>query len=269
MIIDSHQHVMLPTDMQIQKMNDAGIDKAVLFTTTPHIERAKTATLDAIHSEMQVLYQILSGNLSIEDRIAKMSKTILELKQAIQIAPDRFYGFGPVPLGFSEQNTAEWIQKSILENDFKGIGEFTPGSEMQIAQLESVFRALMDYHDDCLPVWVHTFHPVTINGIKILVELCQKYPKVPVIFGHMGGSNWMDVIAFAKNQGNIYLDLSAAYTPLSIKTALTELPERCLFGSDAPFGEQKLCKDLIEFVSPSNQIKDMALGDNLKRLLGL
>ena len=34
MIVDSHQHVMLPTSMQIKKMDDAGVDKAILFTTT-------------------------------------------------------------------------------------------------------------------------------------------------------------------------------------------------------------------------------------------
>ena len=34
MIVDSHQQVMLHTSTQIQKMDDAGVDKAVLFTTT-------------------------------------------------------------------------------------------------------------------------------------------------------------------------------------------------------------------------------------------
>ena len=33
MIIDSHEHVMLPTTMQIEKLNEAGVDKAILFTT--------------------------------------------------------------------------------------------------------------------------------------------------------------------------------------------------------------------------------------------
>ena len=77
----------------------------------------------------------------------------------------------------------------------------------------------------------------------------------------------MDVIAIAKEQGNAYLDLSAAFTPLSVKTALTEVPERCLFGSDAPFGEPKLCRQLIEFVSPSTSATEMALGGNIERLL--
>ena len=77
----------------------------------------------------------------------------------------------------------------------------------------------------------------------------------------------MDVIAFAQEQGNAYLDLSAAFTPLSVKTALTEVPEMCVFGSDAPFGEPKLCRQLIEFVSPSTFAMEMALGGNIERLL--
>ena len=40
MIIDSHEHVMFPTELQIEKMDKAEIDKAVLFTTTPHPEKA-------------------------------------------------------------------------------------------------------------------------------------------------------------------------------------------------------------------------------------
>ena len=45
MIVDSHEHVMLPTTMQIQKLDEAEVDKAILFTTTPHIEKAKSSTL--------------------------------------------------------------------------------------------------------------------------------------------------------------------------------------------------------------------------------
>ena len=71
MIVDSHQHVMLPTSMQIKKMDDAGVDKVILFATTPHVERAESAALEAIRAEMQVLYQLLSGGYSPEKRISK------------------------------------------------------------------------------------------------------------------------------------------------------------------------------------------------------
>jgi hypothetical protein len=197
----------------------------------------------------------------------QMQRTILELKNAIDEAPNRFYGFGAVPLGLSDDDSAEWIQTHVIENAFVGIGEFTPGTDRQIEQLESIFRAVTSYSN--LPIWVHTFNPVSLTGINILMELCRKYPSVPVIFGHMGGSNWMEVIAFAKEQKNCYLDLSAAFTPLSIKTALVEVPERCLFGSDAPFGEPYLARQLVEYVSPSKAVTRMALCDNIAALLGL
>lgn len=220
-----------------------------------------------INSEMQALYRLLSGGYTPQERMEKMKDTIAELQQAISVAPERFYGFGAVPLGLSEDDTSSWVETYVIGNSFKGIGEFTPGSEAQIEQLDTVFQAVSSYVN--FPLWVHTFNPVTLNGIKILMNLCKKYPAVPVIFGHMGGSNWMDVITFAKDNENVYLDLSAAFTPLSVKTALTELPERCLFSSDAPFGEPRLSRELIEFVSPSAEVTNMALGDNITRLLTL
>lgn len=39
MIIDSHEHMMLPTEMQLQMMDAAGIDKTILFCTAPHPEK--------------------------------------------------------------------------------------------------------------------------------------------------------------------------------------------------------------------------------------
>lgn len=71
MIIDGHQHVMLPTTFQLTKMDEAGVDKAVLFTTTPHVERAEKATLKEISREMAVLYNILNGSYTVEERLAK------------------------------------------------------------------------------------------------------------------------------------------------------------------------------------------------------
>ena len=116
-----------------------------------------------------------------------MKDTILELNQAIRDVPERFYGFGPVPLGLADNDTAEWVKEHIIGNSFKGIGEFTPGSEMQITQLEPVFKALTDYRS--LPIWVHTFNPVTLNGIKICqrqFEIVRKRRRNFVVFRRWG-----------------------------------------------------------------------------------
>ena len=263
MIIDSHEHLMLPIEMQIKKLNQAGVDKAILFSTVPHPERAKD--LADLREEMNILYKVLAGSNNKEANRERMIKNNNELATQMKKYPERFFGFGAVPLGMSEPETSLWIEENILSNEFKGIGEFTPGSDEQIRQLEVIFQAVSNFSN--LPVWVHTFNPVTMSGIHILMELCEKYPLVPVIFGHMGGSNWMDVIDFAKSHKFVYLDLSAAFASIATRIAVSELPERCLYSSDAPYGEPYLYRQLIEFVSPSQEVANMVLGNNILQLL--
>lgn len=263
MIIDSHEHLMLPIEMQIEKLNQAGVDKAILFSTVPHPERAKN--LAELRGEMKILYKVLAGANNKEANRERMIKNNNELAMQMKKYPERFFGFGAVPLGMSEPETSSWIEENILSNEFKGIGEFTPGSDEQIRQLEVIFQAVNNFSN--LPIWVHTFNPVTISGIHILMELCEKYPSVPVIFGHMGGSNWIDVIDFAKSHKYVYLDLSAAFASIATRIAISELPERCLYSSDAPYGEPYLYRQLIEFVSPSQEVANMVLGNNILQLL--
>lgn len=264
-IIDSHEHVILPGENQVKKLEQAGVDKAILFPTTPHPEKARN--YEELKEEMGTLYKILAGANTKEANIKRMEEGNRELIKSIKACPDKFYGFGAVPLGLTVDETKEWIEQNIIAGDLKGIGEFTPGSDSQIRQLEPVFHALEDFSQ--LPVWVHTFHPVTVNGLQILMGLTQKYPDVSVIFGHMGGYNWQTLLDFAKTSKNAYIDTSAAFSTLAVQMAISEVPDRCLFSSDAPYGEPLLNKQLIEFVSPSKQSADMVLGENIEKLLNL
>ena len=263
MVIDSHEHIMFPTELQLDKMDAAGVDKAIVFCSAPHPEKA--ANLNELEMEMNALYKILAGANGKEDNIKRLKENISEITMAIKEYPNRFWGFGSVPLELNLKETQDWIDTQITANSLCGIGEFTPGNERQILQLDIVFQAIRNTR--LYPVWVHTFHPVRLNGIKLLMALCEKYPEVPVIFGHLGGSNWIEVIKFAKEHENVYLDLSAAFASIATKMALVELPEKCLYSSDAPYGEPYLYKQLIEFVSPDQTTEKMALGENVLGLL--
>lgn len=263
MIIDNIQHVMFPIEMQVKKLEEAKVDKAILFCTTPHPEKA--TNYSEFKKEMNILFELLSGQGAKVAPLDRMRQNNKEVVQAIQQYPEKFYGFGSVPLGLSLDETIKWIDEQIVKNNFKGIGEFTPGSDEQVYQLEVVFQALKQFPK--LPVWVHTFNPVTFKGLEILMNLTTKYPYVPVIFGHMGGYHWMNVIDFVKETANAYVDLSAAFSTLAVKMALAEIPNKCLFGSDAPYGEPFISKELIEFLAPSLEIKNMVLGENILRLI--
>lgn len=263
MIIDSHEHVMIPLETQVSKLRDAHIDKAILFCTLPHPEQA--TTLAELTQEMKVLSSVLQGNHSAAAALERDKNQIHELKQAINTYPDMFWGFGKVPLGHSVAETQSWITDEVVAQGFKGIGEFTPGSLEQVQQLETVFQALESFAG--LPIWVHTFNPVTAEGIAELKRCVQRHPHVPVIFGHLGGSNWMEVIEFAEHNPSVYLDLSGTFSTMAVSMAIKQLPERCLFSSDAPYGEPALSRQMIEYISPSSSIAAKVLGENIATLL--
>ena len=82
MIIDSHEHLILPTENQIKKLEDAGVDKAILFTTTPHPEKANT--MQEFKSEMSVLFKVLSGEKNHKNDMKRMENNINELMEVLK-----------------------------------------------------------------------------------------------------------------------------------------------------------------------------------------
>ena len=59
MVIDSHAHVMLPPEKQLQLMTEAQVDHTILFTSTIHPETA--ATIEEVEQELNSLYRILNA----------------------------------------------------------------------------------------------------------------------------------------------------------------------------------------------------------------
>lgn len=77
------------------------------------------------------------------------------------------------------------------------------------------------------------------------------------------------LLEFAKTCPNAYIDLSATFSTLAAKMLIAELPERCFYSSDAPYGDPELSRMMIEHMSPSQEIADQVLGLNIARLLQL
>ena len=135
MIIDSHAHVMLPQEKQIQWMDEASVDLTVLFTSIIHPETA--TTLVELETEMNTLYDILNGVTN--PHIARV-QALEQLGAVIKNSPERYIGFGSIPFGLPYQENLAWIEKHILANDFRGIGELTPQSGQVQQMPESGFR---------------------------------------------------------------------------------------------------------------------------------
>lgn len=259
MIIDSHAHVMLPTAKQLDIMGQAGINRTILFSTTIHPELASNA--QGLEEEMSILNEIISGK---RNALAAKIKSLEEQARIIRENPSSFLGFGTVPLGLTQEETAAWINERVIKNNFCGLGEFTlvPG---QVKQLEQVFIASMEFGK--LPLWVHTFAPLRLDDIKEINALSQKYPRVPVIMGHLGGFHWLETIKLAKENKSLYLDLSATFTVIAPMMAIKELPDRTLFSSDAPYGDPWLARQTIERHVSDKYVRRLVLGETIAELL--
>lgn len=259
MVIDSHAHVIIPSGRQLQLMAEAGIERTVLFTSMIHPETA--TNIKKFEEELNKLYGILHG---VKNPLDERIHAIEELAKVIKENPEKYIGFGPIPCGLTYNENLAWIEKYIIANGFRGIGELTPASG-KVSELDALFRASREAGN--LPLWVHTFFPLNFKDIKDLLVLAKQYPTVPTIIGHMGGIHWLDTLQAVKEIPNAYLDLSATFTTMAPSFAIREFPERTFFGSDAPYSLPLTAKTIIEQLVTDQHVLEQVLGGNIARLL--
>lgn len=262
MIIDGHSHVILPAEKHIQMMDEAGVQKTILFSTSVHPENTKS--LQELKIEMKNLNDVVGGKSP--SLIETKRKSINELMTVIKSYPNRYVGFGNVPLGLNENDTNLYIGENIANNKLAGIGEFTPASG-QVKLLDVIFKTSMNLGR--FPIWIHGFNPLVLQDIRDIAELCKTYPDIPVILGHLGGSNGMTAIELAKEIPNLYLDTSAYFSTLVLKIVINEIPQKCIFGVDLPYGDLQLSLDAVRKVCNNSYVEDAVLGNNVAKLLKL
>ncbi|MFH8386096.1 amidohydrolase family protein [Kitasatospora sp. NPDC018058] len=261
MIIDAHSHVHDPLRDHLALLDEAGVDRAVLFGTRPHPERA--ADLASFKREMSVLHATISGQSAGADAHAA---ALRELEAACAAHPDRFIGFGKVRLDVPAERIAAEVERDVVARGFRGIGELTPPPD-GAGLIEPVLRATADHGG--LPVVVHGFAPTTAGDLATLAELARRHPSVPVVISQLGGLNWLTAVELAKETPNLYLELSTASIVFAVRLAIQEVPDRTVFGSDAPYGDPVLTRAFVERVTPPGELRDRVLGGTFAELLGL
>jgi predicted TIM-barrel fold metal-dependent hydrolase len=260
-IIDAHAHVVFPIEAQIAAMDEAGIDRTVLMQTQNHPERGTTLT--TFKAEWQILQETLSGQRNAIDARRAAAD---EQWASVRSHPDRFLGWGNIPLGLSDEDTAHWAQTYVAERGYVGIGEIThaPG---QATLIEPLFKAAADHGN--LPVFVHGIAPTTWDDLAATQAIAERYPHVPLIIGAHGGFNWLQVIEMISGTHNTYLDVSGTFSVLQPTVAAAEIPDRLIFGSNSPYGDPWLTRQTIERVITSPELRAAVLGDTAASLLGL
>lgn len=260
-IIDSHVHVMLPVEEQVAILRTAGVDRAILFPTVVHPEKSRDRT--EFRNEMERLNRILRGEVNpLQARIDSMK----ELVSALEAHGGMFTGFGSVPAGLDMDATGLWVDEHIAGNGLRGMGEIALGAG-QASGAENIFRVSAD-HGGRYPLWIHTFNPLALDDIRTLASYAEKYPSVKIIFGHGGGSFWLETMELIRGIPNVWFDISASFSVMPLRFAVEEFPERVLFSSDMPYGDPYLSIQMVERTVKDAAVRKLVLGGNIRALLG-
>ncbi len=189
-----------------------------------------------------------------------------ELDAALAAHPDRFIGFRSIRLDLPAEEIAADVEREVVGRGFLGIGELTPPPD-QASRIEPVLRAAADH--TALPVVVHGAAPTTEGDLATLAGLARRYPTVPLVISQLGGTHWLTAIELVRNTPNMFLELSTANIVFAVRLAINEVPDRTLFGSDAPYGDPALSRMTVERMTRPGALRDRVLGGTLAELLEL
>ncbi|MGB4588060.1 MAG: amidohydrolase family protein [Clostridiaceae bacterium] len=101
-------------------------------------------------------------------------------------------------------------------------------------------------------------------------EMAKSYPDVPVVLYHIGVPLMYDrACELARDIPNFYLSTCGSYVPV-IKMAYDIAgPEKILYSSDAPFGDEEQEIKKVQYVTDNKEHIEMMLGKNAAKMLGI
>lgn len=215
-IIDAHSHVARPEedargyfsqtyDEWLMRMDECGIDKAVIMCGTEFNAEAQ---------EKSTSYLIEAVRKHPEKFIGQITISPLWGKTAIRM------------MDWADDNGLRGIKLCPQSQGFYSIDEEVVNPLIEAAEKKEWW------------VMIHTDFTSTVCSPLRAINLAQRFPFVNFILSHMGvhPDYIKATIDYSAPCNNVFLDTSA--TPnmpyFTYKYAIEKLPERVLFGSDAP-----------------------------------
>jgi hypothetical protein len=208
-------------DKLIKEMNEAGIDRSVVFG----VDFGK----DSI------------PGLRLSTNADEWNKYVLD---AVNKYPDRLVGF--IAVDPRRRNAPEIIDRGLRDWSMKGIKIYPPAGFYPSDEVcTPLYRKALDYDVPILthigpvagPFFTKCTHPVFID------EVAAKFPELKIIMAHAGNGGWLDtVISTLATRPRVYTDISLwgqmfhhydqAYLVASLRRLINVAPSRILFGSD-------------------------------------
>ncbi|HNJ65469.1 MAG TPA: amidohydrolase family protein [Turneriella sp.] len=285
-IIDSHAHFeprMLGEDDWLRKLDVAGVDKVALIPsmndplppvpelllggvrllmqsgfTRPIAELLHRATLTDAGN-----LRLLTGEYKIYAQPDNESAFAL-----VRRHPDRFMSWAFLNPR-ADTKVLETLERWRHEKGMIGVKLHPHWHDYTTDLLFPLFARLEELG---LPALIH----LGFGRRGDYRAIAEKFPRLKIIAAHAGFPFYQDMWNFAR-QHNIYVDLSSPYIDESLARAAVKTmgAERCLYGTDAPYGfsdeghsyDYTAIRGWVERMPVSAREKEQIFGGNFMELI--
>ena len=273
-IIDGHAHAsgdFLTPESIIRTLDAARTDKVVLVPG--ETERSKALPFPDVARVFPNRNVTKFFNILTKIVVMKITKANLQLGKANQYVyelarklPDRVIQFYLVT--DHNRNISQELEEKFAAWRFKGLKIHQCWYIIPVDS--TIFREPADWAEkQGLPLFIHLESDKEVGK---LIEFKRLHPKLKVIVGHLFGLELF--IDSGIKCENLYFDVSTYQVTSDVRVLKAVKyfgAHRILLGSDTPYGKKNLVKNIkrIQHLPLNQDEKDMILGLNMKKLLGL
>lgn len=290
MIIDMHYHLdenMEPMDRLLTQMDKFHIDRIVLIA-----QMVEPFRVEGVAEKLSNFVRLLLtgfwyrlGLLAYESTVTKSGKfSILgktynidqlpdnnTVAAAVTAHPDRFYGW--FFINPSKHDAVSEMEKGLENKGWVGVKCHPFWHQYPVDLLDDA-AALCS--EKGIPLLIH------IGGKKDngdFRHIPERHPKLNIIYAHAGVPHYRRLWDYAKSKKNIFIDLSSPYLNIPLRLAAMKAmgPEKCLYGTDGPFGypaddgiyDHGAILGEIQNFPISDREKEMIAGQNFAQIAGI
>lgn len=289
MILDCHAHFdprLLSVDRVLAKMDAAGVDRVALIP-------AMNDPLPETPERLLAVMRRLSGHAAGRAVVESVHRALLTPEGDLKLAGK------VVPIYARPDNAPVAALCAAHPTRFLGWIFLNPrGNPGVLDELERWRSAPgmigvklhPHWHDYRTELLTPLLRRVAELGLPILIHLgfrargdfraiCARFPSLRVIAAHAGFPFYRDLWRHAGDFPNLFVDLSSPYIDERLAREAVQAmgPERCLYGTDAPYGfheadesyDYGAIKGWIERLPLGTAARERIFADNFREIVGL
>jgi predicted TIM-barrel fold metal-dependent hydrolase len=248
MVIDCHAHFeprMLDSARVVAKMRSAGVDRIAMIAPMndplPHTpERLLAALRLLMRSRLgRVAAERIHRAMLTPEGDLRLSRQLYRIyarpdnapvAELVAAEPERFFGWIFLnPRG--NPTVLDELERWRATRGMIGIKLHPHWHDYRTQILDPILHRAEEL---ALPVLVH----LGFGARGDYRTICERFPKLVVISAHAGFPFYRDLWRHGRALRNLFVDLSSPYInePLARAAVATLGAERCLYGTDAPYG---------------------------------